>query len=249
MASTYLNQQLATPLPTIPTAPAHQIIAQPSSSDSQPALIRCKRCTFRGTIDNFPLKLNGTDRTSACTTCVMKNREESRAKRKREGVGRLPSEGQSDHVMGEGDGIDTNPTRPVDMGIPTPETTLASAAAATSLPGFPSAVASSSSPGGPSRRDKTRRNVGRSAFPESHLSWYEFVRAIKVAPGESIDVHASVALGGVQMFHPYLNVQADQDGGEYVVLEGKREASDAAAWALARLVAREVWRISGYRYM
>jgi hypothetical protein len=47
-----------------------------------------------------------------------------------------------------------------------------------------------------------------------------------------------------------LNVQVDAaDASEFVVVEGKREALDAAAWALARLVAREIWRITGYRYM
>jgi hypothetical protein len=180
----------------------------------------------------------------------MKNREESRAKRRREGLGqRMQSEGQSEHGLADGHGSDGNAPRTGDMGIPTAETTLASAEASTSLPGFPSAVASSSSPGPSSRKDKTRRNVGRSAFPESHLSWYGFVRAIKVGPGESIDVHASVALGGVQMFQQYLSVQADQEGVEYVVVDGKREALDAAAWALARLVSREIWRVTGYRYM
>ncbi|KAJ9113562.1 hypothetical protein QFC20_001913 [Naganishia adeliensis] len=251
MSSTYLDPQLSTPLqPIQPGSTARHIIGHASASEPQPVLIKCKRCTFRGTIDNFPLKLNGTDRTTACLSCVMKNREESRAKRRREGVGqRMQSEGQSEHGLGEGDGSDGNATHSVDMAIPTPETTLASAEASTSLPGFPSAVASSSSPGASTRKDKTRRNVGRSAFPESHLSWYGFVRAIKVGPGESIDVHASVALGGVQMFQPYLNVQADQEGAEYVVVDGKREALDAAAWALARLVSREIWRITGYRYI
>jgi hypothetical protein len=234
----------------VPTSDG-QIDQSSLQTPDESQLIKCKRCTFRGTVDNFPLKLNGTDRTSACFTCVKKNREESRAKRKRDVMVQNPlTEGQVDPVSGEA--TLESPSLVVHAEIPGAETTLASLAAsnAAGLPGFPSAIEGPSSPGTSSKRERTRRNVGRSAFPETHLSWYAFTRSINRGSDEPIDIHASVTLRGVQMFHPYLNVQVDAaDASEFVVVEGKREALDAAAWALARLVAREIWRITGYRYM
>lgn len=218
-------------------------------TSTDPDLIKCKRCTFRGTIDNFPLKLNGTDRTTACFTCVKKNREESRTKRKRDAVLQtsLP-EGQTEAALGD---VTLDNATLGHAELPGPDTTLASIAASNTarLPGFPTAIEGSSSPGTSSKRERTRRNVGRSAFPETHLSWYAFTRSINRGD-EPIDIHASVTLRAVQIFHPYLNVQVDAaDGTEFVIVDGKREALDAAAWALARLVAREIWRITGYRYM
>ena len=241
-----MNAEASTSQLPAPDRRIEQISLQPSTDS---AIIKCKRCTFRGTIDNFPLKLNGTDRTTACFTCVKKNREESRTKRKRDALLQtaLPDH-QNGVILGD---VTLDDATLSHAELPGADTTLASMAAsnAARLPGIPTAIEGSASPGTGSKREKTRRNVGRSAFPETHLSWYAFTRSINCGD-EPIDIHASVTLRAVQIFHPYLNVQVDAaDGSEFVILDGKRAALDTAAWALARLVSREIWRITGYRYM
>ncbi|KAJ9127726.1 hypothetical protein QFC24_000009 [Naganishia onofrii] len=120
----------------------------------------------------------------------------------------------------------------------------------------PAATPATSTPS--SRKDKTRRNVGRSAFPEIQTTWHAFTRLITPRnPGDPIDVHAAVILRGIPMFNPFLAIQTTdggqqgQPGGEerYVVLDGKKEKVETAAWMLARIVAREIWRITGYRFI
>ncbi|KAJ9091352.1 hypothetical protein QFC21_007247 [Naganishia friedmannii] len=216
--------------------------------------IRCKRCPFRGTINDFPLKLNGTDRTTACTTCVFKNREERRVQRMKA----RPQEGQTrdGDTTVEGQGNDDTM---VDMQT---ETTLAfpTTSSSTAHPEPTDTAQTASSPAATttalsSRKDKTRRNVGRSAFPEIQTTWHAFTRLITPRnPGDPIDVHAAVILREIPMFDPFLAIQTDpgEEGAEeerFVVLDGKREKLETAAWMLARIVAREVWRITGYRYI
>ncbi|KAJ9125057.1 hypothetical protein QFC22_000010 [Naganishia vaughanmartiniae] len=237
-----------------------------TSSPTTTTEIRCKRCPYRGTIDDFPLKLNGTDRTTACATCVYKNREERRVQRMKA----RPQDGQAreDEMVEEAQVNDNGDLKK--------ETTLASAVASSSTTIYPhssttlqttSTPAATTTGGGTassSRKDKTRRNVGRSAFPEIQTTWHAFTRLITPRnPGDPIDVHAAVILRGIPMFDPFLAIQTDREGsreeagvtegaegGErYVLLDGKREKVETAAWMLARIVAREIWRITGYRFI